>query len=207
MKNINSQDTEYKILKAAEEEFMRKGFSGARTTSIAEAAGVTHAMLHYYFRTKEKIFERIISEKIMMIRDIIGFSFEDDSLSLNEMIHSLIERHLKFLSENSDLPRFLIGEVFSNPERASIVKEKIKDVATLLIRKLQNKIDSAYTKGVCRNIDAKSLLIDILSLDVFPYMASPLINAAFEDIMEDKESFMLLRLKENYDIIIRKLKP
>lgn len=61
--NQLSQDTEYLILQAAEREFMSKGFAGARTTSIAEAAGVTHAMFHYYFRTKEKLFDRIIAEK------------------------------------------------------------------------------------------------------------------------------------------------
>ena len=207
MKNNNSQDTESKILKAAEEEFMRKGFSGARTTSIAESAGVTHAMLHYYFRTKEKIFDRIISEKIMMIREIIGYSIEDESLSLSDMIRSVIDRHLNFLSENADLPRFLIGEVFSNPERAAIVKEKIKAVATPLVSRLQDKIDSESSMGNCRKVDARSLLIDILSLNVFPYMAAPLMNAALDNIMDDKEGFMELRKKENYDTIMRKLKP
>lgn len=57
------QNKEQAILKAAEREFLTKGYAGARTTSIAEAAGVTHAMLHYYFRTKEHIFERILDEK------------------------------------------------------------------------------------------------------------------------------------------------
>ena len=53
-------DTESRILQAAEEEFLLKGLEGARTTAIAERAGVTHAMLHYYFRTKNMLFERII---------------------------------------------------------------------------------------------------------------------------------------------------
>ena len=67
----HSQDTETRILEAAEKEFFEKGYAGARTTSIAEAAGVTHAMLHYYFRTKDNLFERIVSEKINMLGDII----------------------------------------------------------------------------------------------------------------------------------------
>ncbi|MDE5806842.1 MAG: TetR/AcrR family transcriptional regulator [Muribaculaceae bacterium] len=206
MKNNNSQDTESKILKAAEEEFMRKGFAGSRTTSIAESAGVTHAMLHYYFRTKEKIFDRILSKKIMMIREIIGYSIEDDSLSLSDMIRSVIDRHLTFLSENADLPRFLIGEVLSNPDRAAILKEKIGAAASPLIARLQDKIDSESDLGKCRKIDARSLLIDILSLNVFPYMAEPLMNAALDKIMQDKERFLEVRKKENYDTIMRKLK-
>lgn len=59
-----ARNKEQAILEAAEQEFLNKGFAGARTTSIAEAAGVTHAMLHYYFRTKEQLFERILDEKM-----------------------------------------------------------------------------------------------------------------------------------------------
>lgn len=54
---MKENDTEERILKAAETEFFTKGFDGARTTSIAERAGVTHAMLHYYFRSKALLFE------------------------------------------------------------------------------------------------------------------------------------------------------
>ena len=61
MKDNNSQD---RILKAAEEEFLMKGFAGARTTEIAKQAGVTHAMLHYYFNTKEQLFEQVMNEKM-----------------------------------------------------------------------------------------------------------------------------------------------
>ena len=52
----NANDTEVRILQAAEKEFLEKGYAGAKTTDIAAAAGVTHAMLHYYFRTKDKLF-------------------------------------------------------------------------------------------------------------------------------------------------------
>ena len=77
-----SQDTETRILRAAEKEFFSKGYAGARTASIAEAAGVTHAMLHYYFRTKDKLFERIVSEKINILADIILSAIGDGNLPL-----------------------------------------------------------------------------------------------------------------------------
>ena len=63
MENKDKQNKELEILKAAEHEFLTKGYDGARTTSIAQAAGVTHAMLHYYFRTKEQLFDRIVESK------------------------------------------------------------------------------------------------------------------------------------------------
>ena len=61
------QSKEQQILEAAEKEFLEKGYNGARTTSIAKAADVTHAMLHYYFRTKEQLFERFIDKKMSEI--------------------------------------------------------------------------------------------------------------------------------------------
>ena len=66
---------EQAILEAAEREFIVKGFAGARTTSIAEAAGVTHAMLHYYFRTKEQLFERILDEKMRLMGESVLAAF------------------------------------------------------------------------------------------------------------------------------------
>ena len=71
---MKTKDTESEILKAAEQEFMLKGFDGAKTTSIAHAAGVTHAMLHYYFRTKEQLFERILTEKVQLMSGSTGIA-------------------------------------------------------------------------------------------------------------------------------------
>lgn len=76
--------TEDRILQAAEAEFLAKGYAGARTTAIAEAAGVTHAMLHYYFRTKDKLFERILNEKIQLVRDIMLFGIGDPGARLRK---------------------------------------------------------------------------------------------------------------------------
>lgn len=206
MIKMNNQSTENKILEAAEQEFMTKGFAGARTTSIAEKAGVTHAMFHYYFRTKEKIFERIVSEKLMMLRNIIGGSIIDESLTLDEIIKKLIESHLDFLSANPNLPRFLITEIFGNPDRIKIVENKIGVISKPIIKIMQNIIDKEFEKGKCRKVDAKLILLDIISLNVFPYMASPIINASLQNYLVDEKKFLEERKKENYDTLMRKLK-
>ena len=74
------RNKEQAILEAAEREFIVKGFAGARTTSIAEAAGVTHAMLHYYFRTKEQLFERILDEKMRLMGESVLAAFGQPGL-------------------------------------------------------------------------------------------------------------------------------
>ena len=200
-------DTEHKILEAAKREFIAKGFAGARTTSIAEAAGVTHAMLHYYFRTKEKLFDRILLEVVAMLRQAIFTPVEDISLPFDAMIRNIIERHFDFLAENPDLPRFIISEIHSNPDKASRFTSKIKEYAPLLISALQGKIDSACDKGICRKVDAGMLILDIASLNLFAFMAAPVIRAAYSGYYENFGSFLARRKEENYDTIMRKLKP
>lgn len=200
-------ESETRILEAAEKEFMLKGFAGSRTTSIAEAAGVTHAMLHYYFRTKEKLFIRIISEKIEILKDLIVRSFENMDLPLNEIIRSLINMHLDFISRNPDLPRFLITEVFSNPELLASFSEKIKEVSPGILSKLQRKIDELAREGKCRRVDAKMLMLDIVSLNAFPYLAAPLVNCVLDNCMADNAEFLEMRKRENYITIMQKLMP
>lgn len=206
-KDNDSQDTESKILQAAEHEFLTKGFVGARTISIAEAAGVTHAMLHYYFRTKEKLFERIIAGKINILKSVLYDTLVSRGISLEEKIRNIIERHLDFVAANPDMPRFLVGEVFYNPQRLSTILDKIQSYAPVLVSDLQRQIDEAAANGTYRKVDAKMLIIDIISLNIFSYMATPMINAILDNCMKDSDSFIAQRKKENFDTIMRKLKP
>ena len=119
MEQKPAQKREQAILEAAEREFLKKGFDGARTTSIAAAAGVTHAMLHYYFRTKEQLFERILDEKMRMMGQSVLAAFGDARLPLIERLRNGIERHFDFIAANPDLPRFIVNEVFARPEPVS----------------------------------------------------------------------------------------
>ena len=200
------QNTEQKIIEAAQEEFMLKGFAGARTTAIAEKAGVTHAMFHYYFRTKEKIFEKIISQKMGLLASLIKESIISGNLPLEEKLRHIIDCHVDFISENPELPGFLVREIFGNQERLALVRSKIESFAPILVANLQNELDRGHNEGKYRKIDARMLLIDIISLNVFAFMAAPLVNVVLSGFMDDKESFRELRKKENFDTIMRKIK-
>lgn len=207
IKDKQTPDTEARILEAAEHEFLTKGFAGARTTSIAEAAGVTHAMFHYYFRTKEKLFDRIITEKISLLREVLQDSISDADMPLEDKIRNAIERHLDFIAANPDLPRFLVGEVFNSPDRTAILLDKIKAYAPAMLSELQRQIDEAAAKGIFRRVDARMLIIDITSLNIFSFMVSPLINAVLGGYAVGSKAFVEQRKKENFETIMRKLKP
>lgn len=201
------QSTEERILEAAVQEFMTKGYAGARTTAIAEAAGVTHAMLHYYFRTKDKLLDRIIESKIGTLRDIMLASLGDPTIPLFDKIKSAIENHQDFIAANPELPRFMINEVLSRPDRMPKVIERLKHHTPLVVQSLQRQIDEYADRGLCRRVDAGMLMLDIVSLNIFPFSAMPMVNALLGGMMEDREAFVEARKKENLETIMRKLKP
>lgn len=205
--NAETPSTEERILEAAVREFMAKGYSGARTAAIAEAAGVTHAMLHYYFRTKDKLFDRIIESKIVTLRDIMLASLGDPSVPLFDKIRTAIEKHQDFIAANPDLPRFMINEVLSRPERIPMVIEQLKRHTPLVVESLQRQIDEYAAKGLCRKVDAGMLMLDIVSLNIFPFTAKPMVNALLGGMMEDMEAFVEARKKENLETIMRKIIP
>lgn len=205
--SIEPRSTEERILEAAVQEFMTKGYAGARTTAIAEAAGVTHAMLHYYFRTKDKLFDRIIESKIGTLRDIMLASLGDPTIPLFDKIKSAIETHQDFIAANPELPRFMINEVLNRPDRMPKVIERLKHHTPLVVESLQRQIDEYADRGLCRRVDAGMLMLDIVSLNIFPFSATPMVNALLGGMMEDREAFVEARKKENLETIMRKLKP
>ena len=202
----SQQGTETRILQAAEKEFFEKGYAGARTASIAESAGVTHAMLHYYFRTKDKLFERIVSDKINMLGDIILNAIGDSNLPLENRIRQGVERHFDFISANRHLPKFIVNEVLTRPEHIEIMRHNALHIVNNLLNNLQHEIDEYAIKGLCRHIDARMLLIDIVSLNVFPFMAAPIVSGAIGDSYKSYEEFLAQRKKENVKTILNKLK-
>ena len=197
---------EQAILQAAEHEFLTKGFDGARTISIARAAGVTHAMLHYYFRTKEHIFERILDEKMHLMGQSILTAIGQSGLPLQERLSDAIGRHFDFIAANPDLPRFVVNEIVSRPERYDTMRVRIRKIADPLMRDLQQELDESAEQGLTEPIDARILLLDIISLNVFSFIAYPILEPVLGDLTADRARFFALRKEENIEIILRRLR-
>ena len=202
----HSRDTETRILQAAEKEFLEKGYAGARTVSIAEAAGVTHAMLHYYYRTKDNLFEKIVADKMHMLGNIILSAIGDEDLPLEERVRQGVERHFDFLLANRDLPRFVINELYAQPGHSGALKESVREMANHVLNDLQRQIDENADRGQCLKIDARMLLMDIVSLNVFPFVAAPIMSGVMGDFHGNYEDFLAARKRENVETILRKFK-
>lgn len=201
-----TQTKEQAILAAAEQEFLSKGFDGARTTSIASAAGVTHAMLHYYFRTKEQLFERILDEKLRLMGESVLAAFGQPNLPLQKRLRDAIGSHFDFIARNPDLPRFIVNEVFSRPDRYETMRARIREIADTLMRDMQRELDALAARGEAEPLDVRMLMLDIISLNVFPFIAYPLIEPILGSFSNDRARFFELRKAENVEVITRRLK-
>ena len=199
-------DTESRILQAAEEEFLLKGLEGARTTAIAERAGVTHAMLHYYFRTKNMLFERIIEEKMRNAGNIMQAVFVLGDMPLMERVKRGVEQHFDFIAANPNLPRFVIQEIYSHPERHEIMRSQVLTITKDWLCDLQGHIDESAATKATEWIDARMLLLDIVSLNLFAFIGYPFVSLMFDGLVTDKKVFFEKRKAENVELIMRRLK-
>jgi len=187
MKNENSN--EQLILEAAEEEFLEKGYAGSKTTAIAQKAGVTHTMLHYYFRTKEKLFQKVFQEKVHLIGD--SFSQQiNDNLSLEEILRKFIEFHFDFIQRNPRLLNFVYNEVVLNKGNRTFLLEQIAPKITGVFGRIEKLLTEEIAKGKVRPIRVYDLMLNIVSINIVTFMLLPILG----DLLSGKNSESLDRL-------------
>lgn len=203
----HQNNKEQAILAAAKEEFLDKGYDGARTTSIARNAGVTHAMLHYYFKTKEQLFERIFHETMGMLVEGILEVFAKTEKPFKERIAEALGVHFELIRQNPRLPLFMIREVASRPDRFAIIKNVMSTFAGNLLITIQKDINQAVANGEISHIDATTLFLDMISLNVFPFIVKPVFEAATGLNLNADSTFWEQRKAENIELIMRRLTP
>jgi AcrR family transcriptional regulator len=162
------KSTESKILTAAKKIFTQHGMSGARMQDIADEAGINKALLHYYFRSKEKLFEMIFSEAASKIFPRLNELFEAD-LPLFEKIKKFAAEYIDLISENPYLPLFVLNEINRDPGTFFLKKWHLPRPEKFL-----NQIEDEIRKGNIRPISPLQLLVNILSMCIFPFIARPI---------------------------------
>lgn len=200
-----AQSKEQQILEAAEREFLKKGYDGARTTSIAKAAGVTHAMLHYYFRTKEQLFERFIDKKMSEVVPLLTHLFGNSDLPLVERIEKTISVHFDFVATNPDLPRFLINEILPYKERCDLFYSKVANFL-YLFNNLQREVNEAAARGEVEQFNVLLLFQSVLSLNIFPSLMINMIENLMSNNRQSMKEIFAQRKAENIELIMRRIK-
>jgi TetR/AcrR family transcriptional regulator len=194
--------TEKKILDAAKIVFLEKGFDGARMQEIADEAKINKALLHYYFRSKDKLFDAIFQEAFQQFLPHIAEIMMTEK-TLFEKLEIFVDSYITMLSNNPHLPSFVMHEINRNPER--IVK--IIKGSGIKPEYLEKAIQKEVKAGVIMPIKPIHLIVNIIGMCLFPFMARPIIKGfLFNDSAEAYQKFLNERKKEVTSFIINSIK-
>lgn len=197
---------ELKILESAEKLFLEQGFLKTTTGQIAQLAGCNQALVHYYYRTKEQLFERVYEQKIQLL--FSNFIAEVEACdSFEESITRMVRMHFRFLKENPMLPSFLLNECLNNPlERMSALKAKLSVLIPTVKRRLEETLNREIAAGNIRPISVLDLLFSIISLNVMPFLVMPLFQTLTDSSDEDMQTLLAHREEEAVNLILARLK-
>jgi AcrR family transcriptional regulator len=199
----NDKQTEEKIFESATEVFIEKGMDGARMKEIAEHAGINKSLLHYYYRTKDHLFNAVFEK-------IAGQMFKkfapvfDENLSLEEKIRFFYKEHITFLQENPRLPAFILNEIYRNPER---IRKLLRSID---FKKLWKTLSEQHSKELKKyNITEETipqLMTSVASLSVFPFAARGIIEGIFDSIGINFDDYIEQRKTYAADFVIKAIK-
>ena len=183
--------TEERIKKAAKKIFTEKGLAGARMQDIADHAGINKAMLHYYFRSKQKLFEIIFEEQLTKMVSALNMIIRSD-YSFKDKVREFVDKEIEIIGEFPMLPLFVLGEALQNP---GILEEKLKEKLLPTIKHAFNKlINREIEAGRMAPISPEQFMMNLVSLCIYPLLAKPLIKTilqiddpTFDQLMEDRK--------------------
>lgn len=194
--------TEEKILNAAKKVFLTKGMDGARMQDIADEAGINKALLHYYFRSKDKLFEHIFLEVVSAFLPRI-FAILESEISLFDKIELFCNEYITQEIKTPYVPIFILNEINRQPQ--TFLKKVLGNQKPPL-GKVLAQIEKETKAGIIKPIEPLQLLMNILSLCIFPFVASPLIRLIAGIDNKQFNAMMEQRKKEVPQLIIQSIK-
>ncbi|MGJ1484231.1 TetR/AcrR family transcriptional regulator [Sphingobacterium multivorum] len=166
--------TEEKIKEAARIVFHKKGFAATRTRDIAEEAGINLALLNYYFRSKEKLFNIIMVETVSGFLQHLTAIVNDAKTSLEKKIEQIAFTYIDFLSGEPGVPLFIMSELRNNPV-GLMSKIPVQDI--VLNSEFIKQYKAAAASGKATEPNPLQFLMNVLGLVVFPFIGQPLLTA------------------------------
>lgn len=200
--NHKEQNTESEILNAAKRIFLLKGMDGARMQEIADEANINKSLLHYYYRSKQLLFEAVFKSAFSMLAPQLNTVMNDDS-PLFDKIRNFTYNYISFVAKHPYLPNFIIQELNKNPE---FLKKLVAEKHFPTIDKFKKQLEEQIALGSIKPIKAEQLFINIMALNMFPFLASPLIKAFTNTNDIEFNQLIDARKTEVADFIINSIK-
>src|SRR5690606_39191821 len=190
-----AENTEAAILEAAKKVFIKRGFAGARMQEIADEAQINKAMLHYYFKSKEKLFAVIIQQTMAMVIEKFGQVLESEGAVI-EKFERIIEVYITNIRENPHIPIFILHELSQNHlQFLETIKSKIHRMPDFL--KFFQQIQEEQEAGLIKPVPPVHLLLNVISMCVFPFVVKPV----FCNIIEFPEEQFDLLMAQRIEIV------
>ena len=203
----NNKNTEEVILAAAKKVFMQKGKAGARMHEIAEEAGINKALLHYYFRSKDRLFETVFKETFDDFMPKIYEVMSSDQ-PLFKKIRIFVESYIDLLTINPYIFSFVLSELNSNPDNIVEIMDRVTGIISKNYPgKFIKQIKEAIKEKEIIPLDPRDLIINILALSVFPFIAKPImLGIFFQNDLDLYQKFLEKRKKEVPQFIINSIR-
>jgi TetR/AcrR family transcriptional regulator len=189
----DQSSTELKIFEAAREVFQTKGLEGARMQEIADKAQINKSMLHYYYRSKEKLFEKVYQLSIIRLIPQIANLLNED-VPLETKLRNFTIKYLELIRHNSDIPLFLLHEMNKNPGR---MKNFMLNEIGKKIQPFLQQLNEEREKGNTVDLPAEQILANIMSLLIFPFIGRPVFQVIlnleeteFEQFIDDRLAYL-----------------
>lgn len=183
--------TEEKIKRAALKLFTRKGYAATRTRDISAEAGINIALLNYYYGSKQKLFELVMTELLAAFFQGIIEILNDTQTTIDEKIRQVVEKYTTLLREQPDVPLFILSEVRNHPERLAVRVGLKRMFGSFFFEQLKKEMKS----GKVKRGNPMQYLINLISLSIFPYIAAPLIRHIADMGEGDFQAFVQARTK------------
>ncbi len=200
---LNMEQT---ILETATELFLRKGFKATSTTEIAKEAGCNQALVHYYYRTKDRLFEAIFQQKV---KYFIGALLDIGKAELPflEKLEKKVISHFEAIESNPRLPLFFLNELSANPDRIETIKQAVGNLPQQAVDQLEAELNSEIEKGIIRPISVGDLLMTIVSLNIMAFMGAPMFKVMTGISDKEYQKFLKQRKMENVRLVLKSLEP
>ncbi len=202
--NETSTTTPDKILSAAEDEFIEKGYGNARMMSIAARAGVSHSMLHYYYRSKEELFQKVFNSKAELLSKIITGLYDDESDFLC-IVKGFTEKQFDAFMESPRFVMFIVRDIITVRDNLQRLVYIAKTKFSSHFLHIQTMLDKEIAAGRVRPIDLTNLIINIVALNMNTILSIPVLKEVCDGF--DEAKYLEERKKSNVEFVLSSLRP
>lgn len=205
MELSTEKSMEQQILETAEKLFLAKGFSAVSTVQIARECGCNQALVHYYYRTKDNLFNTIFEKKFRIFFDSILIKDQAKKLSFTEKIQSIIESHFDLLQANPHLPIMVLSELMRRPEQIDMLKSKLQTIPTQLFAELSAEMEVEIQAGRIRRLNIIDLMMSMISLNIALFVSLPALGIILNLSDDQKKELIGHRREEHVSFVLNSI--